>query len=60
MPNDCFNTIKSLQPGQALIVTTKCNIEGYSIGDPLLVKVRRRITTDLGVSVLNKKKKIEF
>jgi hypothetical protein len=55
MPNDCFNTIKSLQPGQALIVTTKCNIEGYSINDRLLVKIRQRLTTDRGVSRVNKK-----
>lgn len=60
MPTDCFNTIKSLQPGQALIVTTKYNIEGYSIDDHLLVKIRDRITTDRGVSLVNKKKKIIF
>ena len=53
LPDDAFETVMGLQPGQALLFATPLRLSGQASSRTALIQIRKRITSDAGRSVTN-------
>lgn len=50
LPAAGFGAVSALRPGEAIVSARKIDIPGYDSSGALRVRIRRRLTSDLGAS----------